>query len=227
MKSAARTAPNIKVSQGGFSLIEVMTAAMVLSVFIVGIGGFWVVGDQQANEVVLREKAVLIANGEMERLSALYNNTGFGFGGASTTTGYESSSPFPTTRLTYPTTLDPLYTSAADDYVTTSAATFGGNTESYIWVTSQLSPALNRSYVWLDGSQNIMGRISWVVSTITPSQCVVGTSCVCKSFSGMGTGSCQRLDLFLEYPFRLVSNVPVAGANLDEVALSTIVGRQT
>jgi Tfp pilus assembly protein PilV len=214
-----------RARQGGFVLMDIMSAAVVLSIFIAGIGAYWVTADRQANDLVVRQKAVLVANGEMERLSVVYNHTTFGVAGPVTTTGYEASSPFPTTRLIYPTSLDPLYTGAGDDYVTTSAATFSGN-DPRVWVNSQALTSLNRSYVWLDKGRNLMARLSWVSTDISPSPCTTG-SCVCRSFLGIGTGSCRRISLFLEYPYRLVSGAPVAGSRIESVTLSTIVGRQS
>jgi type II secretory pathway pseudopilin PulG len=210
--------------QRGFMLIDIMSAAVVLSIFIAGIGAFWVIADRQVNDLVLRQKAVLVANGEMERLTVIYNHTSFGALGPVTTTGYEAS-VFPTTRLIYPNSLDPTYTSAGDDYVTTSSATFSGS-EPKVWVNSQLLSSLNRSYVWISKNEGVMGRLSWVSTDISPSPCTTG-SCVCRSFLGIGTGSCRRISLFVEYPYRLVSGAPVAGSRLESVTLSTIVGRRS
>ncbi|MES2474086.1 MAG: hypothetical protein V4601_14735 [Pseudomonadota bacterium] len=210
--------------QRGFMLIDIMSAAVVLSIFIVGIGAFWITADRQVNELVLRQKAVLVANGELERLSVIYNHTSFGALGPVTTTGYEAS-VFPTTRLVYPNSLDPTYTSGGDDYVTTSSATFAGS-EPKVWVRSQLLSSLNRSYVWISKSEGVMARLSWVSTDISPSPCTTG-SCVCRSFLGIGTGSCRRISLFVEYPYRLVSGAPVAGSRLESVTLSTIVGRRS
>ena len=222
---AARDARSGLHRQRGFMLIDIMSAAVVLSIFIVGIGAFWVTADRQVNELVLRQKAVLVANGELERLTVIYNHTSFGFLGPVTTTGYEASSPFPTTRLIYPNSLDPAYTTGGDDYVTTSSATFSGS-EPKVWVRSQFLNSLNRSYVWLSKNENVMARLSWVSSDISPSPCTTG-SCVCRNFLGFGTGSCRRINLILEYPYRLVSGEPVAGSRIESVTLGTIVGRRS
>jgi len=40
-------------------------------------------------------------------------------------------------------------------------------------------------------------------------------------------GNCQKLVLYLEYPYRLVSGNPVAASPLQTLTLSTIVGRHT
>ena len=44
---------------------------------------------------------------------------------------------------------------------------------------------------------------------------------------GLLPGSCQKLDLYVEYPYRLVSGNPVAASPLQTLTLSTIVGRHT
>ena len=73
-----------------------------------------------------------------------------------------------------------------------------------------------------------MARLSWKATSISPASCVVGgDGCGCLSYAGFLSGSCQRIDLFLEYPYRLVSGSPVAGSTLQTVILSTIVGRHT
>jgi hypothetical protein len=38
-------------------------------------------------------------------------------------------------------------------------------------------------------------------------------------------GNCQKLILYLEYPYRLVSGNPVAASTLQTISLTTIVGR--
>ena len=224
IRSANAAAGPALQPQRGFMLIDIMSGAVVLSIFVVGIGAFWITADRQVNDLVLRQKAVLVANGELERLSVIYNHTSFGALGPVTTTGYEAS-VFPTTRLIYPNSLDPSYTSSGDDYVTTSSVTFSGS-EPKVWVRSQLLSSLNRSYVWISKNEGVLARLSWVSTDISPSPCTTG-SCVCRNFLGIGTGSCRRISLFVEYPYRLVSGAPVAGSRIDSVTLSTIVGRRS
>lgn len=73
--------------QRGFTLIEVMTASVILSIFIVSLGTSWLVADRRADRLMNRQKAIFVLNGEMERLTTLYNLTTFGAAGAVTTTG--------------------------------------------------------------------------------------------------------------------------------------------
>ena len=213
--------------QGGFSLIEVMTASMVLSIFILAIGACWITADRQVNDLVLRQKAIFAASGEMERLTVLYDTTTFGVLGPSLTTGYDGPAYLPATRLTYPTSLSGYSGGPASDFTTTSTTTFQGDPFS-VYVNSQLVPALNRSYLWVDQAQGVMARVSWKATSIIPASCVVGgDGCGCLAYAGILSGSCQRIDLYLEYPYRLVSGSPTAGSNLQTVTLSTIVGRHT
>lgn len=220
--------PIRRPSQAGFTLIEVMTASVILAIFILGLGTSWFVADRRVDKLVNREKAIFVANGELERITALYNLTSFGAAGAVTTTAYDGPAYLPATRLIYPTPLTPYVVGPGNDYTTTSATTFQTGSEFQVWIVSQLLPAANRSFVWINRSENVMGRLSWVVTNISPAACVVGgDGCGCLNYLGLLTGVCQRLDLFLEYPYRLTGGAPVAANNLQTVTLSTIVGRQS
>jgi prepilin-type N-terminal cleavage/methylation domain-containing protein len=217
---------NASHRQQGFSLIEVMTASMILSIFIVAIGACWVTADRQVNDLVLRQKAIFAANGEMERLTTLYDTTSFGVLGPVSTTGYDGPAYLPANRLIYPNGLSG-YTGGGADFSTTSTTTFQGDPFA-VYINSQLLPALNRGYLWVDPAQGVMARVSWKATSISPASCVVGSDgCGCLSYAGLLSGSCQRIDLYLEYPYRLVSGSPVAGSTLQTVILSTIVGRHT
>src|SRR6201996_2615579 len=146
-------------SQGGFTLIEVMTASIILAIFIVGLGTSWVVADRRVDKLVTRQKAIFIANAEMERLTALYNQTSFGVAGAVVTTAYDGPAYLPSTRLIYPSPLTPYVAGPGNDYTTTSATTFQTGSEFQVWVTSQLLPSANRSYIWISRSENVMARL--------------------------------------------------------------------
>ena len=163
--------PALVCRQRGFSLIEVMTAAMVLSIFIVGIGGCWIVADRAVNTAVVREKAMFVLNAEMHRITALYVGTSFGVAGPVITTGYSLPSGAPSTRLIYPTSLSSYISGGSNNYIATSSATFLSGAEEQVWVDAQVLPSLNRSYVWIDRNRNLLGRLSWATSNIVPSPC--------------------------------------------------------
>ena len=209
-------------------LIDALTASVILSIFVVGIGAFWVTGDRRANALVTQEKALMVANGEMGRLVSLYAYTSFGTTGPATTTGYDGPTSLPTTRLTYPSSLTGYVSGPADDFTTTSAATFQSGPDPVVWVGSSLSASLNRSYVWVDQSQNEMGRLSWTVTNITPAPCTVSGGCACLSFAGVAGGVCQQITVYLEYPYRLVAGAAVADSStIQVITLASVVGRHT
>ena len=214
-------------SQRGFTLMEVMTAALILSALAVSIGSGWVVADRETSNLIIRQKAIFAADAEMERLTTLYGTTAFGALGPVSTTGYTETAAFPSTRLIYPTTLSPLYLTSTQDYTTTSANTFNTGSVFLVWINSNLLSSLNRAYVWVDQDHNVMGRISWTTSNISASPCTGLDTCSCLDPTGLLAGNCQKLVLYLEYPYRLVSGNPVAAATLQTLTLSTIVGRHT
>lgn len=215
--------------QRGFTLMEVMTASLILSALIVAIGSGWVVADRETTALITRQKAIFIADAEMERLTTLYGTTSFGSGGAVSTTGYTETAAFPSTRLIYPTSLSPAYLSSSQDYTVNAVNSFTNSGSDFlVWINSNMVSSLNRAYVWVDYDHNIAGRISWTVSNVSPSACTVGgDGCPCLDYTGAISGSCQKLTLYLEYPYRIVSGNPVADPNLRTLSLSTIVGRHT
>lgn len=214
-------------SQRGFSLMEVMAAAIVLSIFVTALGAIWIMGDRRVNALVVRQKAIFVANMEMERLTTLYGTTMFGGLGPVSTTGYTETAAFPSTRLIYPISLSPTYIPGTQDYTTTSATTFASCDSFQVYVSSNLLSSLNRSYVWIDKAQGTLGRISWTTTNISANPCISLDSCNCLDPTGLLAGNCQKLVLYLEYPYRMVSGNPVAASNLQTVTLATIVGRHT
>jgi prepilin-type N-terminal cleavage/methylation domain-containing protein len=224
MRCSDRVNSRLPKGQRGFTLMEVMTASLILSGLIVAIGSGWVVADRETAALITRQKAIFVANAEMERLTTLYGNTSFGSGGPSTTTGYTEIAAFPSTRLTYPTNLSAYVSS---DYSVNAAGFFTNSGSDFqVWVNSNVVSSLNRSYVWVDYDHNIAGRISWTTSAISPS-CSDSDGCSCMNYSGLFAGTCHKLTFYLEYPYRIVSGNPVADSNLQTVTLSTIVGRHT
>lgn len=215
-------------AQAGFTLIEVMTASLILSALVVAIGSGWVVADRETSALITRQKAIFAADAEMERLTTLYGYTSFGILGPVNTTGYTETAAFPSTRLIYPTSLWPAYLSNGQDYTTTSANSFQTGSSFQVWINSNFLASLNRAYVWVDQDHNVMGRISWTISAINPSSCTVGgDGCPCLDPGGLLAASCRKLVFYMEYPYRLVSGSAVAGTTLQTLTLSTIVGRHT
>jgi prepilin-type N-terminal cleavage/methylation domain-containing protein len=215
-----------RARQQGFSLLEVMFASMILSVFILGIGGFWYSASSRASDLVLKQKAIFVLNGEMERISALYVFSGFAadlLNGPVSTSGYDGLAAIPATRLVYP---DGIGAYASNDYVTTSATTFAGS-DFYVLLQSNLFSSLNRTYVWIDRHRNIAARLSWVATNISVGSCIQLLDCSCQPADNLLLeNQCKQLAVFLEFPYRIDASGTVAPpATLQTLSLKTIVGR--
>jgi prepilin-type N-terminal cleavage/methylation domain-containing protein len=212
--------------QRGFSLVEVMFASMILSIFILGVGGFWYSASSRAADLVLKQKAIFVLNAEMERISALYVYTGFAadlLNGPVSTSGYDGIVAIPTTRLVYP---DAIGAYASSDYVTTSAVTFASS-DFNVLLQSNLFSSLNRTYVWIDKGRNAVGRLSWVTTNISIGSCIQLLDCACQPADNLLLENhCKRLDVFLEYPYRIdAAGTITPPATLQTLSLKTIVGR--
>lgn len=214
--------------QRGFSLLEVMFASTILSIFILGIGSFWYQASSRASELVLKQKAIFVLSGELERISALYVYTSFPadlVNGPVTTTGYtDGLASISTSRLIYPSNVGSF---GGGNYVTSTYATFSGN-EFYVLLKTNLFSSLNRTYIWIDKSRNIVGRISWTTTSISVASCVQLLDCSCHRSDNLALtgGVCNRLDAYLEYPYRIDSSGNItAPATLETLSLKTIVGR--
>jgi hypothetical protein len=202
----------------GAVLIEILAASAILSVLAVGLVNFWAIYDRLGFDLVLRQKAVLVLNGEMERLNYLYTTTGFGAGVKPSTTGY---APLPNiagsgTRLTYATT------STSVDFVVASASSFA-LAESLVWLDGAGTAA--RNYVWLDRDRQLVAQASWMEA---PLGAGCSGSCACYAFSGSGTqGVCLVVTLVLDYPYRLQGATVTPLGPLKSLTLSTIAGRRS
>jgi prepilin-type N-terminal cleavage/methylation domain-containing protein len=190
--------------QRGFSLLEVMFASTILSIIILGVGGFWYTANSRVADLVMKQKAIFVLNAEVERLTALYVFTGFATDPTNnpvSTTGYDGVGP--STRLVYPSDLTSLM-GGGNNFVTTSANTFSTGSEFLVWDNLGFLSALNRTYVWIDKNRNLVGRLSWVDTPINIGSCIQAADCSCQRFDNQNLtgGRCRSLDIYLEYPYR-------------------------
>ena len=204
-----------------------MFASTILSIFVLGIGGFWYQASTRTTELVLRQKAIFALTGELERLSALYVYTGFAadtVNGPTTSTGYtDGLAALPTSRLIYPNDMN----YAANDFIQSTYTSFSAD-EFEVLAKTNILPALSRDYIWIDKAHAIVGRFSWSATDISVSSCIQALDCSCQRFDDLALtgGRCKTLDVYLEYPYRVDSSGNVtAPGNLQTLSLRTIVGR--
>src|SRR5258705_12129013 len=101
MRSFLRMPGNRRHRQRGFSLLEVMFASSILSVIILGVGGFWYAANSRVTDLVLRQKAIFVINAEVERLTAIYVFTAFAkdlFNGSVMTAASDGLPDVPSTK---------------------------------------------------------------------------------------------------------------------------------
>jgi len=241
-----RKPPCPRQRQRGFTLIEVMTAGVTLSILTLGLVGLWSTAGGAVNDLVIREKAIWALNGQMERLAALYQFTDFGAGGPDATSGYGYPAAYSDTRLIFGqglldliapsgTLLGGLLGTEEDYGFLENEADFAAAEGHPVVLESALAPAADRNYVWIDRDQGIVGRLSWeevaiVVDECGPDNAPGGSEpCLCADFGGGGAAErCLEIMLSLEFPFRwnAATGTAVAMPQAPEIlSLRTIVGR--
>ncbi len=224
----------MRAKDGGFTIIEVMAAGALLSALGLCILHGATILDRLSFELLLRQKAIFVLNGEMERASALYNKTAFGANTTSSTAGYTAVATIANsgTRFTY--VPSSFYSTFGVN--TLAAFTAANAPDSTVWMYNLGGATQN--FVWLDRSRGLVARLSWSmcdVKNVTSSVCwTTGTpqpkansTATCYGYGG-GAGVCDLLTMFLDYPYTITAGVPMplATAAATTLTLSTIVGRR-
>ena len=224
--------------QRGLTLIEILVTLVLLSILVFGLTGLWSNVSGHFLSLTLRQKAVFVLSGEMDRLSALYRFTNFS---ADAPDSDNSSSPpaqqydAPALRKIFPVTS--TNAPVVDTIVTQDGATFDCGTNdcaARIFYDANGSGSNDdRVYVWIDQARKFTGRLSWVheelVGIPNSANCSDGVSTVDGTAAGE-KASCRNLTVYLEYPFRFIDGTtPDAPAGFDKIhqlSLKTIVGRR-
>lgn len=210
----------------GFTLVEVMVAGTLLSVLALGLVNAWAVFDRLTFNNLMRQKAVFVLNGEMERLAAQYTTRQYT---PAPRTGYPSvpSLTDSDTRRIY----------AATDglpFTTNSVATFQGLDTTLVWLPGGTPPA---NWVWLDPARSLVANLSWVSCPVTDR---LGAACwegsgkkgkLSKCYVPPGPPpppptSCQLITVVLTYPYKLTQGSTTPVGTTSTLTLSTIVGQR-
>ena len=223
----------------GSTLVEVMAAAAILGAVVLCLANLWAAFDRLSFDLLLRQKAVLVLNGETERLVALYAGTPLGsrtgFATVPTTSGYPVLQGYTGSegRESFP-------ASATGIDLATSVPAFRAGPDAAVLVSG--SGQLLRNYVWLDRARDLVAQLSWLECAIdanTVADCwsgtlrgkkpkhKKGTPYACAAFDGGGgTDSCRLIVVIVEYPFSLAAGSPEPRA-ARPLTVSTIVGRRS
>ncbi len=212
-------------------------AGAILSALCLWMVQAWASLDKMSFDLLLRQKAVFVLNGEMERLSELYTTvTGFGWAISQGNNGYPALANIrsSTVRDLYPPSGMSFTTMVAGP--STTAGAFLGDDTRVLQVTVN---GLQQDFVWLDRGRRLAARLSWVACPVTNALATacwttngtVGSTQPCYDFgnnaktgNSTGAGPCMMIILVLEYPYQLQGSVPVAFGVQSTLTLSTIVG---
>lgn len=212
--------------QAGFTLVEVMAAGVILSVLAVGLAHMWAAVGAQSIDLTVRQKAVFVLNGEMERLSSLYFFTGFGAVTATDTSAYDTPAGFVDSRVIYRNATNGFMATGGDAFVV-DQATFLAGADSLVLLQDVTGTANDRNFVWVDRDREIVGRLSWVEAAVAKQKTCNNKDCFCFDWSGGAGGTgCREITLYLEFPFRMTATGPeTMDQPLQIIPLKTVVGR--
>lgn len=232
--------------QSGATLIEVLIGMVLVSILMIGMNGLWTAATRQVDDAVLRQQAIMRLNGEMERLSAAYNNA------ATVTTASPTdyaTNPPPQVgsylnavgaaagvRLIYAAAGTALHANAftgdATVFQESVDGTLAADADSGVKINNVYrriyyddngtvgTAADDRNLVWLDKDRRIVGQLSWELLTISRAG---GATTPCYP-SGVTT-PCRLLTAYLDYPFRFSAATPRGDMGpVETVTLQTIVG---
>jgi len=190
--------------QSGMTLIEVMVGFVLTSILLFGLTGLWSVVNKQFQDLTIKQKAVFVLSGEMERLAAVYTwDKKFiedkEVAGLPGTIIYNKEGRFVTADNG-----SDFKTSQVGDLLYFGGAAFA---------------ASDRNVVWIDQDHSVTGLLSWSVENVhNPAEN--------KCFSGQ---ECKLLTLFLNYPYRYKTDAAPINSTMGkvyELSLQTIVGRR-
>lgn len=212
-KSPWRRHPN------GFTLIEVMISMILVGILVAGLSGLWAMVADQFFRITLRQKAVFVLHGHMERIAMMYR-TGKTMNLISTTDTYP----------THPTPSEDhiIFTKSgtANDSDPLVETVPGNFTEGEILYSDRGGSGAtreDRNVVWLDLEKNVTALLSWTL--VDTSNAMPDTACYDESTTG---SNCQLLTLYLDYAYRFSDGGESDPSLWDRdktLALKTIVGR--
>ncbi|MEO5326642.1 MAG: type II secretion system GspH family protein [Magnetococcus sp. THC-1_WYH] len=208
---------------GGFTLLEILIGTVLIGILVLGLSGIWSLVHDQFFRVTLRQKAIFVLHGHMERLSALYRH------GIPIPTNNSSKNYTHHTWLsednpgTIPHIVFGLTLGEADfttlQLTVTDLAQFTPGTIYLLDRGITGDSDEDRNVVWLDEEQRITAQISWTLEDASVHACYGGLS------------PCQILTLFLDYPYRYPEEatdpLETMWPQPETITLKTIVGERS
>ncbi|MEO5369651.1 MAG: prepilin-type N-terminal cleavage/methylation domain-containing protein [Magnetococcus sp. DMHC-1] len=210
----------------GFTLIEVMVGMVLTALLVVGLSGVWTMVADQFFRLTLRQKAIFVLHGHMERIASLYRvgDTGPARMLATAGAGY---------AVIAPAEADSLHLAAHPNQIHWVLISNSINAEDLVIQHAAANPEVgnilydpdnipaDRNIVWImfsaDPTRRITGRLSWTLDNIA------------NAGACFGANNCQELTLYLDFPYRPGVGNLLANSMWDQpqtLTLKTIVGQR-
>ena len=225
--------PSLWRRQHGFTLIEIMVSMVLVGILVVGLSGVWTMVGEQFFRITLRQKAVFVLHGQMERIAMMYRTGKYTDTVVTNVTDGYDTTPAHSSETHWvfidddPTNTsdaddDPTNTSDADELIVTQDefdSELGGIY--YMDIVPLGASSEDRNVVWLDKEKKVTAVISW---TLTDSDNpVTGDDCYQVD---TWDKACQLLTLYLDYPYRYSDGGQSSMLGTAKtITLKTIVGR--
>ena len=223
------------VRQSGFTLIEVLIGLALTAILVLGMSGLWTTVNDQFLYLTLKQKAVFVLNGEMERLSSLHRYTNFASSNGrfqevvyeNDNLGDDLSDPanlgvtdFVKNRFIFissPVNISRMVVSQQEGTAslfdcpineTDQPATTQFNSECAGRILVDENGAGtddDRNYVWIDQERRITARLSWRLRSIKTFISSVYPNVDKPCWDNAGGTDCKELTLYLHFPFRYSS----------------------
>ena len=195
----------------GFTLIEIMVSMVLTGILVAGVVGLWGMVGEQFFRLSLRQKAVFVLHGQMERIAQLYRSGNMS-ASLVTTTNYPNH-PHPTqNHFIFPSGNSLVAVLA--DFVAVD-----GKGAIFYWDQGNAGATVeDRNLVWLDDDKNVVAQLSWTLEP-NPSDDDPVNASMCFN------GPCQHLTLYMDYPYRFNNGAPTTTSNRDTISLKTIIGQ--
>ncbi|HAT49644.1 MAG: prepilin-type N-terminal cleavage/methylation domain-containing protein [Nitrospirae bacterium] len=194
--------------QRGISLIEVMMGIVLLSLFVIGVAEFWAVFKGQLVQNTIRQQAVFVLHGQMERIVAIYRQPDESYQIYGLTTDYNAD---------HPDTSHSILVDSPNGLVTSDRNDFAQGVI-FFQDTGIFGPSSkDRNVVWIDQEHGVAGYLSWVLAGIGQANCYPGVYC-------------QELKIYLDYPYWVEKNDMIlqlrpSPDGIDTLRIDTLVGQ--
>ncbi len=230
------TAP--RTSMQGMTIIEVMVATVLSSILVVALMSTWAMVDEEFLLFTLKQKAIFVLNGEMERAVATFR-----YPITDAATAWDWFKPVSgTTRYVYnsQTTSASMQRILPGRNVDITTAIFADsqidhvNTSNAAGTGQDCGGGKDCNVVWLDRARGITASLSFDFSTTVGATTAPNPDAHCRWVGDVllpdGNGAnCRLLVVYLKYPFRYRSATNPLGdlGPPKEIELQTIVGGLT